>query len=133
MQRLKIKLQIVIFLEFWVFFTVSSFVGNLVFRFQNYQSILISWFLSYSQLFLPSYVHQNCFRYFIFLFQLTIELNWFFKWFSCIFLGSFKLHLLTMASNNFRGGPILMIIASSCSIGKHTSLYIKMLSLFVWS
>ena len=32
MQRPKIKLQIGIFLEFWVVFTVSSFVGNPVTR-----------------------------------------------------------------------------------------------------
>ena len=30
MQKLKIKLQIVVFLEFWVVFTVSSFVRNLI-------------------------------------------------------------------------------------------------------
>eukprot|EP00088_Acartia_fossae_P013984 TRINITY_DN17427_c0_g1_i1.p1 TRINITY_DN17427_c0_g1~~TRINITY_DN17427_c0_g1_i1.p1 ORF type:complete len:325 (+),score=75.36 TRINITY_DN17427_c0_g1_i1:285-1259(+) len=35
---------------------------------------------------------------------------------SAIFLGSFKLHLLTMASNIFMGAPILMVIASSLAI-----------------
>lgn len=34
-----------------------------------------------------------------------------------IFLGSFKLHLLTMASNNFLASPVLMILASSLAIG----------------
>jgi len=34
-----------------------------------------------------------------------------------IFLGSFNLHLLRMASNNFLASPILMVIASSVSIG----------------
>jgi len=35
----------------------------------------------------------------------------------CIFLGSFQLHLLTMASNNFLAGPVLMLLASTITIG----------------
>jgi len=34
-----------------------------------------------------------------------------------IFLGSFKMHLFTMASNNFLASPVLMMVSSTASIG----------------
>jgi chromate transport protein ChrA len=35
----------------------------------------------------------------------------------CILISSFKLPLLTMASENFRAAPVIMVIASCLSIG----------------
>jgi hypothetical protein len=39
----------------------------------------------------------------------------------CILIASFKLPLLTMASENFRAAPVIMVIASCLSIGTRTS------------
>ena len=36
----------------------------------------------------------------------------------CILISSFKLPLLTMASENFRAAPVIMVIASCLSIGR---------------
>jgi hypothetical protein len=38
----------------------------------------------------------------------------------CILIASFKLPLLTMASENFRAAPVIMVIASCLSIGTRT-------------
>ena len=40
MQKPKIKLQIVIFLEFWLVFTVSSFVRNSVYNLRGFFTFL---------------------------------------------------------------------------------------------